>query len=164
MRIEVINVSTKTKEKTYYFIEINYKDQNGKVSARKLMSFKFPEVFELLANAVKGEYYEIGLKKEGAYWNWETAEKVDGSAVEVPAERVNTGKTKFSGGEWETREERNRRQVLIVRQNCISNAVAFVGSAGTIEEVINAASDFENWINRTTIKDLPSESLDDLVD
>jgi len=47
--------------------------------------------------------------------------------------------------------EADRRQIVIVRQNCIGNAVNFhqdIGSETDVETVLRTAETFERWIHR----------------
>ena len=163
MRINVINVTGKQKEKTYYVIEVAYKESGGKVSAKKLYSFKYPEVFSTLETASKGDEFDIGLKKEGNYWNWETATPATG-AVEVTAERADNGRQKYNGGgNWETSTEREWNRTRIIRQSCINYALAFHGAGVTQEELFETAEEFEKWVNRKNVAQLVSELPDDVV-
>jgi hypothetical protein len=119
--------------------------QDGQEKERTLRSFVFPEVYHMLLKAKTEEIYEIKLVKDGKYWNWAGASLATGS--NLSSGKGESGFTKKSTGEWETREERAARQVLIVRQSCISSAAAFLASGGeSPEEVIKLAKTFEDFV------------------
>lgn len=152
MLIEIIAVGSKQKIKTYYQVEVTYKDlDKDKVGAKKLMSFSYPEVFNILSKAEKGENYEVTLKKEGDYWNWVDVSLATGEpAVKKPA--TTEAPTRVTGGgNWETKEERQQRQTYIIRQSCLSNAVSYLTATGTAFDqhaIFSVAADMEQWVLR----------------
>ena len=57
--------------------------------------------------------------------------------------------TASNKGNWETKEERDRRQILIIRQSCLSSAVnAFEGNIlrTASVSVIGLAREFEAYV------------------
>lgn len=164
MLIEIIAVGSKQKVKTYYSFDLSYKDlDKDKVSAKKLMSFSYPEVFNTLSSAEKGEVYEIDLKKEGEYWNWVNATKTE----KTESKPSSPAPTRVTGNNYETREERELRQTHIIRESCLSTAATFLANKGEVSnhDVISFAADLEQWVLRPkdpmqAIKDFPDDIPD----
>lgn len=151
MLIEIIAVGAKQKIKTYYQVEVTYKDlDKDRVGAKKLMSFSYPEVFNTLSKAEKGEQYEVTLKKEGDFWNWTDASKAEEFEQEKKVAKTESTPTRVTGGgNWETKEERAQRQVFIIRQSCLGHAVEFLKENGADKnEIFALAADMEQWVLR----------------
>ena len=146
MQIEIIDVSTPTEEKgpksSYKKIQVTYKNQDGKVQGKQIVSFAHPEVFDTLVEAEKGQFYEVKAEKNGNFWNWVSATLSDGSDVVE-----NGGKAVAKPNKWVPDEERQR---MIVRQNALTNGVAFCtakgGTALKEENVTKIAEYFYNWV------------------
>lgn len=142
MRIKLIHVGGITKEAKYSYFPLTYSKDGKEEKPKKIMSFD-EKAFGELKNASPGEEFDVTLKKDdNGYWKW--VEVVKAVAGSTPAQPVSKGST------YETPEERARRQVLIVRQSSLAQAVAF--SAGMkdvlIDDVLERASQFEDWVNR----------------
>ena len=158
----LITVLSATKEqavskagKPYSYIELAYKGGDGKVSGKKIMPFgESKVVFDALSLAQSGDNYEVTLFKNEAsgYWDWTAAKKSTGSTQEgqSQATTVTPGLTKGGrvlGSTYETPEERAKKQVMIIRQSSISNALTYLnGNANSISEVLQVAKEFENFV------------------
>lgn len=142
MQIEILNVVVDSKGK-YQEAQLAYKDRDGKVQGKKIVSFKFPEVFEILKNAKEGEKYEIKPIKEGNFWNWAEAVKFEASQTAVVSKA--TPKSTY-----ETPEERAVKQIYIVRQSSISNAIDYykLTEAKKVkpDDIIALAKEFEAYV------------------
>lgn len=147
MLIKIINVSQPEKVKTYFTMEVNYKNDQGQTQGKKLMSFTAPEVFNTLKTAAQGDTYDITTEKDkNGYWQWIAAVKSEGGSSgskPQPAAQVQ------SKGSYETAEERAARQRLIVRQSSLSAAIATktVGAKSVDpEEVLALAEKYNDWV------------------
>lgn len=142
MRIEVLRLDPVVKEAKYFHYTIHYLN-DGKEFKRKLVSFSTGKLpYDALKAAKPGEKYDIKLEKdENGNWFWSEVIKVTGEAMS--AKDGTTGKA----GNWETTEERARRQILIVRQSCLAQAVA-MNEGISEDEIIKLAEKFEAWVNR----------------
>ena len=97
IKIEIIAVSSPQTIKSYKQIEVTYKDlDKGKVNAKKVMSFSYPEVYNTLSKAEKGDILGIEIKKEGEYWNWVAIGEAS-TAEAVPKKKV-LAPTRVTGG------------------------------------------------------------------
>lgn len=144
MRIKVLEVgSTETKKSAkgtaYSIFTLKYEADN-KARERKLVSFK-KEVYNVLHSATPGEQYEIELVKDGENWDWVKATRVADSSGDAP--KAAAGR---SGGNWETPEERAMRQLYIARQSSIAQAVAYCDSEATVEQVLEVAQKFVDFV------------------
>lgn len=159
--VEVLSVSVEDKGK-YRMCEVAYKGNDGKITSKKLMSFNYPEVFNSFANAKQGNVFSVEMvKNDKGYWDWTTA--TTGGAMSKPAPAsIGNASPKST---YETAEERANRQVLIVRQSSLSNAVEFLGlntkKIPTAQEVVEVASFFESYVFGKTSK---PEAVDEFVD
>lgn len=165
MQIEVLSVSVEDKGK-YKLAEVAYKGQDGKVTAKKLMSFTYPDVFKVFADAKQGNVFSVeSQKNDKGYWDWISASAgaAGGGAVSKPA-AGSTGNPSPKST-YETAEERATRQVLIVRQSSLSNAVEFLGlntkKVPSAQEVVEVASFFESYVFGKTSK---PEVVDEFAD
>lgn len=140
MRIKLIHVGGITKEAKYSYFPLTYSKDGKEEKPKKIMSFD-EKAFGELKNANPGEEFDVTLKKDdNGYWKWVDVVKVVAGSSPAPAVR--------SGSTYETPDERARRQVLIVRQSSLAQAVAFLGSGAQEEDVLPLATKFEEWVNR----------------
>jgi hypothetical protein len=145
MQVEVLSVSVEEKGK-YKMAEVAYKGGDGKVTSKKLMSFNHPEVFKTFADAKQGAVFQVeSQKNDKGYWDWISASI--GGAVAKASPTTGNASPKST---YETAEERANRQVLIVRQSSLSNAVEFLGlntkKIPSVQEVVEVATFFENYV------------------
>lgn len=151
MKIQVIKVELEQTPK-YTMANITFKNLSfGKVESKKLPSFKNPDVYNYLSKAVDGDVFEVETVKDGQYWQWIKVTKVgagETAAAAPSAPAAASGQTYRPT--YETPEERAKRQVYIVRQSSIANAIALlaVGSKSPpdVETVIATARRFEDYV------------------
>lgn len=168
MQIEVLNVAQTTqpnsKGGTYGVLELAFKrldgDKPGKVEGRKLVSFKYPNVFGVLAEAKPGEQFTINSVKEGDFWQWTAASKGLDKPAMSEAPMASAGVKSTPKSTYETPEERAKRQVYIIKQSSISNAVESLapGAKAALDpqKVIETAQIYFDWVMGNN---LPSEGL-----
>ena len=73
MRIEIVNVGQEEAVQKYKQFEVVYKDDNNSIKSKKLVSFSNPEVYSAIKKAQKGDVFEIGVEKDGKYYQWISA-------------------------------------------------------------------------------------------
>jgi len=162
MLITILNVEiqAKTKGKNQWKeAEIAYKNENGQVQSKKVMSFGAQaDGFKLIEKAKSGDVLEIEtVKNEAGYWDW-----VGGSATnmkgdtQAPASTAKGGASKPYVDNRETQQERALRQVLIVRQNAITNAIVFGNNndVSRLDQVLLHAEQIEDWVLRPMVEGL----------
>jgi hypothetical protein len=98
---------------------------NGESRRQNIMSFSNPDVFKKVQELV-GQTVEVEVgKNDKGYSEWRSI-----SATNAPAVNGNQGattggatSTRVSGSNYETREERAARQVMIAKQSSLDRAV-----------------------------------------
>lgn len=149
MQITILSVTVEHvpgKNGGYKKAEVAYKDEQGKVAGKKIMSFVNPVVFNAVSEAQSGEVFTIESEKDNnGYWQWTKATK--GATSQVVAKAPGTPSPRST---YETPEERAKKQIYIVRQSSVASAIQLLSSNGgkknTPEEVINIASQFEKYV------------------
>lgn len=154
------NVSiTKQNGGSYQGTRFSYRDMTGKLVEQNFHnnSLKFnPKLNVALSNMKSGDAFTMVKEKEGEFWNvkdiiiggtatMETNTNV-GKSIPQPAPKSN----------YETAEERAKKQVYIVRQSSLANAVATLAiGAKKVEpaEVIKVAKQFEAYVFDTEFDD-----------
>ena len=162
MQVNVVDVSSLNTHQAkngrqYQSIEIMYKNDQGQAQSKKLMSFANPAVFKAAQAWGKGDVIHVSTEKDpNGYWQWTavgTADTTsdnrgdDSSVAAAPTQAK--AATRVSGSNYETKDERAARQVMIVRQSSLSNAVATLaieGSKATANDVISLAKLYEGFV------------------
>lgn len=124
---------------------------NGQNRTQKIMSFSNPAVFAKVKAMKAGETYVVEVTKNDKGFNqWASVEKASEGESEQKPETVGKGfiVSEKKNNSWETAEERAKKQVLIVKQSCLAQAVAFQTQAtgASVEDVLETAQTFVDWI------------------
>jgi hypothetical protein len=162
MQIEVLGVEVnKVPGKTWKAIEVSYKNDKGEIKGKKVMSFSIKEGLDLLTGATEGTKLDIEVIKEGEYWNWK---KVNAGGTSKSNGKASSGYS-VPSRDFETKTERAARQVLIVRQSCLSTAVALYGIGKVVpnaDDVIELARRFEGFVFSQADAPQGAEASDDV--
>lgn len=132
--------------KKYRICELGYKTDDGKVKGMRIFNFGPQKaIFDVAAAASPGDVLDasFGTNAKG-YWEF-TSLTATGEKADASAPATSTGGTSRSGN-WETSEERKLRQLYIIRQSSISNAIELLGNDASSDEVIEAAEVFVNYV------------------
>jgi hypothetical protein len=78
------------------------------------------------------------------YWDWVSIGGDNAVSETKPASAASG--TRVTGSNYETKEERAQRQILIVRQSSLSSAVELLGPGKSVDDVINVAKQFEAYV------------------
>lgn len=157
--VDLVDATTKG-GKPYQVVEVTYKNLSfqGKVESRKIMPFgDTAETAKTLRTATKGDLFEIKVVKNAAGYNdWVSATPAgEGAPEAAPAPRAAasggfTPATQVAKSTYETPEERAKKQVLIVRQSSLSNAIDFLKISSSdnlvVDDVLKVARQFENYV------------------
>jgi hypothetical protein len=176
INIEVIDSTVQTVPKksgkgTYEKAIVTFKDNTfGKVDSKQLMDWVEPDVFKTMAKAGKGQTYSVEREKDNnGYWVWKSVARQDGvvtppdaavSKMYVPASDIS--KAAPTRSTYETPEERAQKQIYIVRQSSLANAIAYAnmqGGAG-ISDVLETAAKFENYVFGKGIAGLTDDEIE----
>lgn len=160
LKIEIINVQSTTKptaKGSYVMLDVAFKRlDTGKIEGKKIMSFTNKEVYDTLAKATNGQQFTVTTEKNDktGYWDW-TGISGGGGEAAAPASRPAAAGFASPKSNYETPEERAARQILIVRQSSLSNAIDLLKSEKkppTVEEVLRTADIFSNWVFQKDVK------------
>ena len=157
MNITILSIDIKTvptAKGSYQVADVAYKNNSsqGKVEGKKVMSFGAAAgSFKALASASSGETYEVAIvKNDKGYNDWVSMEKASVSEAAAPAASAPAKAAAPVRSTYETPEERERRQVLIVRQSSLSSAVNLLSVGAkvvpTTAAVLAVAKEFENYV------------------
>lgn len=115
---------------------------------QNVVSFKNPEVFKKVQELV-GQTVEVENVKDGDFWNWKSISSA-GSQTTASSSTAQNSTTRVSGSNYETKEERAARQVLIVKQSSLSAAVATLtpGAKAALDPkaVLGLAQEYTDWV------------------
>ena len=127
MQITIVDVSpaqskTASTGRQYQEIELMFKDATGKPSSKKIMSFN-TDLFKAVQGLQRGANVFVTRQKNDktGYWDWVA---IGEGAPQKAQQAASSPGTRVSGSNYETKEERAARQVMIVRQSSLSTAVA----------------------------------------
>lgn len=130
--------------RSYQSIEVTYKNDQGQVANKKLMSFSNPSVFNHIKDLSKGASLNVTTTKDAnGYWQWTG---IGGDETAPTSETKPATGGRVTGSNYETKEERAARQILIVRQSSLSSAVDLLGPGKSVEDVIATAKQFEEYV------------------
>ena len=183
MKIQITaksGITTKQgKFKPYQEFDLDFHDfDQDRPKKKHLVSFTSQKLFDKLVEAGIGSTWEITTKpsKDPQYVDWVDATPAfDDVGTPAVAALLDATPDKLAGGPkpaasgysvpansipqvphkstYETPEERAKKQVYIVRQRSISNAIAFTNNnltalpeGVTVEELLDVARKFENYV------------------
>jgi hypothetical protein len=149
-----VAVSTKTSKagKPYQSAEVAYKNlDSGKVEAKNITQYS--EVFKTVADVQAGQTLDVKqAKNDNGFWEWTSVERLVGNQVstsEAPSRSASANPAPRSN--YETPEERAIKQVYIVKQSSISNALEFLKhnypkTTFSGEQVLEVAQKFTDFV------------------
>lgn len=175
MQISVIDVGQPTTHagnngRSYQMIEVAYKNENGQIQQKKLFSFRNPDVFKSAQTWEKGQAIHVQAEKnEKGYWEWIGLGEAAANSSPTPTTSKPSSNTRVTGSNYETKEERAARQVMIVRQSSISSAVSALTASNNVpssEDILSLAKQFENFVmgNETPTPNKADGNVDNFED
>lgn len=165
MLVKVVSVNredvpNKNGKGTYGKLTVAYRNDQGKLAEKPLLSFTNPAVFKAFEGANPGDEINVKSEKVGDYWNW-TGLLTGDEAPQHTTMGTSSPATKSTGSTYETKEERALKQRYIVKQSSISAAVAIltVGakSAPSTKDVIALADEFVDYVFADDTKKLTAD-------
>lgn len=158
MNLEIrVNSTIDENKGKYNQLTVGYTDINsGKDFTYKLMSFLNKDGYNLLKDAKSGDEFQIiANKNDKGYWQWD--EIYQGGAPVAKTKATTSPRSTY-----ETPEERAQKQVYIIRQSCLANAVAYYGKFDgmpSVDQVLEVAAQFESFVFRVEEDPFQPESL-----
>ena len=171
MQITVIDVGQPNTHATkngrsYQSMEVTYKNDSGQVQSKKLMSFSNPDVFKQAKEWQKGDTVDINTQKDdNGYWQWISIGADAIAQASSNTSNTTSKTTRVTGSNYETKEERAQRQVMIVRQSSISSAISALTAEGkrpSVADILGMAKEFENYVMDNKSVDSVADMEDDI--
>lgn len=157
------NTRASANGRSFQEMEITYKDESGKIGSKTLRSFSNPGVFNTAKSWQKGDQINvISQKDEKGYWQW-TGISLGNEGAQQVKPQASAQPTRVAGSNYETKEERAARQVMIVRQSSLSNAVAALAVGGKASLDAQAVIDYAKKLEAYVLNqgfDKPVDPLD----
>jgi hypothetical protein len=150
VQIEIVAVGVENKGK-YRVASVTYKNtESGKVDAKKVMSFTYPDAFKTLSESKQGDVFDVTAQKnDKGYWDWIQVAPA-GKNTGAEATKQGYAKATSTSRDFETSEERAKKQVYIVRQSSISAAVELAklnqSDGASPDDIIRMAKEFEAYV------------------
>lgn len=155
MQIEIVNVSAPTQEAgargvPYYKMAVSYKDQQGRMQSKNLVSYVFPEVFNFFKSKTRGDLVDVTVTKNAkGYLDWTAV--ADGEAGATTVNNPVSRPVATRSANFESKEERDNKQRWIIRQSSLAQAVASLKvdkAPVNPEQVLELAARYEAWVTR----------------
>jgi hypothetical protein len=152
MRFVFQNLTTENvvKGKSRYTKAVVEYTYNGEPRKQTMMSFSNPGIFKQVQELTPGQEIDVDVIKNDAGFNeWSRITVGDSAAKATPTGTATSGVTKVTGSNYETRDERAARQVLIVKQSSLAQAIASYGDQVTTmspDEILERAQTFADWV------------------
>lgn len=162
---------------SYKGTRLTYRDEEGAIKDKNIHSnaLKYnPKLKAQLSELKAGDDAVMSLEKEGEFWNIKeiskgsqagSSESTNGNgsgSTGVAGSRSGNGSNPAPRSNYETPEERARRQVLIVRQSSVTSAIAYSATLKTplpIADVLKAAEQIAAFVFESDFDDGSIEGL-----
>jgi hypothetical protein len=144
--INSVNVEWVNKGKTKYGKATVQYSYNGDIRTQNVMSFSNPTVFKQVQE-LEGKEVEVDVGKNESGFNEWRAIKVDAESFgssPAPAAPV-----RVTGSNYETPAERAKKQVYIIKQSSIANAIEIAKTDGiglSVKGVLDIAQQLTDWV------------------
>lgn len=151
LEIQIVDTHEESKGK-YNQLLVTYTDLNsGKDYTQSVLSFINKSIYLRLKEAKVGDKFSVvNNKNDKGYWQFDSVEPFGTKP------KANTSPRST----YETPEERAQKQIYIVRQSSLTNAIALLGSKAKVEQVVSVARQFEQYVfgldERESFDDLPT--------
>ena len=170
MRIKIVEVVTEsiTKGKnSYQMATVAYRVAgNSDLRNQKLISFANPDSFAAMQKANPGDEYDVEVTKNAAGYNqWASVKAASAGDAPQPETKASTYKPSSN---YETKEERTQRQLHIVRQSSLSNAVNTLSVGAKVapdpEAVIALAQRYVEFVYSDDAEEILGKSVNNFED
>lgn len=143
--IQEVAVENVTKGRNSYFVaNVVYNKDGGENKTKKVMSFANPSVFNAVKDAKQGDVFDIEFTPGDQYYNW--AKATPAGSAKAPAADSKGASVTSSRSTYETPEERAKKQVYIIKQSCLAQAVAAKGPDQDVQDYLETAQSFVDWV------------------
>jgi len=147
----------------YYKMTVNY-SAKGESKSKVIMSFSNPGVYDTIKKLKGGETIDVEFVKDDKYFNWATVKIADigagGPAAGTPGLDNKPVQVRSN---YETPEERARKQVYIIKQSSLANAIEYTKDrpeGTTMDELLATAQQFTDWVMEDQKEDVFAQPND----
>ena len=149
--IQEVTLETVTKGRNSYNVATGvHTTDRGDNKTKKIMSFANPAVFAAIKDAKQGDVFAVTYTPGDQYYNWATATK---ASADAPAKATMASGGKVVGSTYETPDERKIKQLYIVKQSSIANAIELLSVGAKtppkVSEVLETAQQFVDFVYGT---------------
>ena len=172
MQVKILDIATERVSKGAgkgYSVAVVAYTYNGEARTQKVVDFANPAVFKALPSFL-GRMAEVTTTKNDAGYNqWAAIEEV-GAAPTASTTTIsappggNPAPVRVTGSNYETPVERAQKQVYIVKQSSIANAIALAEATkvkASPEDIIAVAQQFVDYVFDTPKVDKSIEGMTD---
>lgn len=152
VKINSVNIEDVVKGKSRYSVATVEYDFKGEPRTQKIMKFANPSVFRILHDnqyLLVGQEVDVTLAKNAqGYTEWSALVIPDFTPVPAPAKAAGTV-TRVGGSNFETPEERAKKQVYIIKQSSITAAISILTAEQlpvTVDEVKKIAQELTDFV------------------
>lgn len=140
--------------KKYQVCELGYRTEDNKTKAMKIFGFGDQKaVFDVATKLQPGDIVDAYLaQSDKGFWQFSSLTPTGTKEATTGEQARSAAAPSAARGNWETPEERQAKQVMIVRQSSLSNAVAFFasrepkGTTADAKAVVELAKFFEAYV------------------
>lgn len=173
MDIQIVAVDKQTKAdkngKPFMFVELSFKNltYQGKLESFKVNQYS--KAYNTAAGCQAGQLFTVEREKsKEGFWQWNAlVQKAPGTepSTSKPAVSASTGVQRST---YETSEERAKKQVYIVKQSSISNAIELLSIGAKIPPstglVLQEAQKLVDWVfedntPQVSLIDMPNDDI-----
>lgn len=162
---EVTIEDVKKGKNSWQVASVVYTTPKGDNKTKKVVSFSNPGVFATVKDITSGTEIEVDFVPDDEYYNWAKVTKLSNAEpTSVPSKIavVPQSRAATTTSTYETAEERKFKQLLIVRQSSISNAIEYQKIRGdelwNTDDVIETAKTFVDFVYGNDVKLIDMES------
>ena len=149
-KITILKAEVIKQPKGYSVAEIAYKTDDGKTKGMKVLDFVQKDVFAVVKDLKPGDVCDADFEKnQKGFWQFASISKT-GDRSDVTSTTANSPAPSVNKGNWETSSERAARQVMIVRQSSLAQAVNYSelikNTKADLEDIVAIAKVFEAYV------------------
>ncbi len=164
--IQEVTVSTvNTGKKPYSVAVVTFTTDRGDNKEKKIMSFSNPAVFAAVSKIKHPTTVEV--ENDGApYYNWTQLKIANDEVATNKAPAAVSPGSKTVTNTYETAEERKIKQLYIIRQSSITNALTYLKDVNneepaSVDYVLGIAQKFVDFVYGNKFEEVDSVDGDD---
>ena len=123
-------------------------------------------MFKAVCEAPPGTTAEVETEKNDAgFWEWTSFKRIQMTEQEkTPVGEPSKPAVAVAKSTYETPEERAKKQVYIIKQSSLANAIQYLPEGSSVADVVSIAQVFTDWVlnnelpeAKVALADLPDD-------